>query len=223
MTDWGMHEGPRTQVPAEHRLPAGAKVFVTVVCHHPWGIGIRLADGTQYGHVDVSHLSGTGGSEGRKTIRRCARPRPRWVIGWADVDLEAGVVRVRQQLQRVGGSLRTAPVKTRAGNRDLPIGRAWHDTGLVFTTRSGLPVEPGNLARSFRRICDDHEIRVIKIHDLRHTTASPLKELHVPAKDTQMILGHAHVSTTKQIYAHVDDEARHAALIGLSDLLSSDD
>jgi hypothetical protein len=35
------------------------------------------------------------------------------------------------------------------------FGRAWQDTGLVFTTRSGLPVEPRNLARSFRRICED--------------------------------------------------------------------
>jgi integrase len=165
-------------------------------------------------------------------------------LRWLDVDLEIGVIRVRQQLQRVGGSLRTAPVKTRAGNRDLPIvplarsvllvrqqkqaadreafGRAWQDTGLVFTTRSGLPIEPRNLARSFRRICDNHKIRVIKIHDLRHTTASLLKKLHVPAKDAQMILGHAHVSTTMQIYTHVDDEARQAALTGLSDLLSQD-
>jgi integrase len=46
------------------------------------------------------------------------------------------------------------------------------------------------LARSFRRICDSHKIRVIKIDDLRHTTASLLKKLHVPAKDAQMILGH---------------------------------
>jgi hypothetical protein len=38
-----------------------------------------------------------------------------------------------------------------------------------------------------------------------------------------VILGHAHVSTTMQICTHADDEARHAALTGLSDLLSSDD
>jgi hypothetical protein len=31
------------------------------------------------------------------------------------------------------------------------FGRAWQDIGLVFTTRSGLPVEPRNLVRSFRR------------------------------------------------------------------------
>ncbi len=29
--------------------------------------------------------------------------------------------RIRQQLQRVSGELRVGPVKTRAGNRDLPI------------------------------------------------------------------------------------------------------
>jgi hypothetical protein len=35
--------------------------------------------------------------------------------------------------------------------------------------------------------------------------------------------GHAHVSTTLQIYTHVDEEARSQALSGLNDLLSSDD
>jgi integrase len=143
-------------------------------------------------------------------------------LRWADVELEAGVIRIRQQLQRVDGSLRTGPVKTRAGNRDLPIvalaraallarqqkqttdreafGQAWQDTGLVFTTRSGLPVEPRNLVRSFRRICDGHKIRMIKVHHLRHTTASLLKKLRVPPRDAQMILGHAQYSTTMQIY-----------------------
>jgi len=38
-----------------------------------------------------------------------------------------------------------------------------------------------------------------------------------------MILGHAHVSTTVQIYTHVDEAARNEALTGLNDLLSSDE
>ncbi len=164
-------------------------------------------------------------------------------LRWQDVDLGIGVFRVRQQLQRIHGSLQAGLVKTRAGNRDLPIpalaraalvirqqkqaadreafGRAWQDTGLVFTTRSGLPIEPRNLVRSFRRICDHHKIRVIKVHHLRHTTASLLKKLRVPPRDTQMILGHAHISTTMQIYTHVDEEARDDALTGLDKLLSS--
>lgn len=165
-------------------------------------------------------------------------------LRWADVDQDAGLIRVRQQLQRIGGSLQSGPVKTRAGNRDLPIvelaraaldarqqkqaadreafGSAWQDTGLVFTTRSGMPLEPRNLVRSFRRICDDHKLRVIKLHHLRHTTASLLKKLHVPPRDAQMILGHAQFTTTMQIYTHVDEEARSQALTGLNDLLSDE-
>jgi integrase len=91
-----------------------------------------------------------------------------------------------------------------------------------FTTRSGLPVEPRNLVRSFRRICDDHQLRLIKLHHLRHTTASLLKQLRVPPRDAQVILGHANVCTL-QIYTHVDEEARSQALTGLNDLLSRDD
>jgi integrase len=106
-----------------------------------------------------------------------------------------------------------------AADRDA-FGRAWQDTGLVFTTRSGLPVEPRNLARSFRRICDNHKIRVITVHHLRHTTASLLKKLHVPPRDAQIILGHAQYATTMQIYTHVDDEARSEALTKLNDLLA---
>ena len=164
-------------------------------------------------------------------------------LRWQDVDLDLGVFRVRQQLQRVSGSLQAGPVKTKAGNRDLPIpslaraallarqqqqtadrlafGRAWQDTGLVFSTRSGLPIEPRNLIRSFRRICDHNELRAIKVHHLRHTTASLLKKLHVPPRDAQMILGHAHISTTMQIYTHVDEDARNDAISGLDKLLSS--
>jgi integrase len=94
---------------------------------------------------------------------------------------------------------------------------------LVFTTRSGLPIEPRNLVRSFRRICDRNKIPRIKVHHLRHTTASLLKQLRVPPRDAQIILGHAHISTTLQIYTHVDEEARDSALTSLDRLLSGSD
>jgi integrase len=93
------------------------------------------------------------------------------------------------------------------------------DTGLVFTTRTGWPIEPRNLVRSFVRIRDSHGIRKIRVHAIRHTTASLLKDLGVPARDTQIILGHAHISTTQQIYTHVDEAARREALMRLNKLL----
>jgi integrase len=94
---------------------------------------------------------------------------------------------------------------------------------LVFTTRTGLPVEPHNLNRSFERICNDSGIRRVKVHALRHTAASLLKALGAPAKDTQVILGHAHASTTSQLYTHVDETAMREAITKLNRLLGGTD
>jgi integrase len=162
-------------------------------------------------------------------------------LRWQDIDIEAQIIHIRQQIHRSQGQLRIGPVKTRAGSRDLPLiglargallarkeqqeadqmklGSAWADTGLVFTTRTGRPIEPRNLVRSFVRIRDSHGIRKIRVHAIRHTTASLLKDLGVPARDTQIILGHAHISTTQQIYTHVDEAARREALMRLNKLL----
>jgi integrase len=162
-------------------------------------------------------------------------------LRWTDIDFEAGTIQIRQQLQRIQGQLVVGPVKTRAGQRDMPLldlarealegqaaqqaahrsdmGSAWPATDLVFTTRTGRPVEPRNLVRSFRRICDSSTLRMIKVHHLRHTVASLLKDLHVPARDAQVILGHSRISTTLEIYTDVDEPARRDALIRLHGLL----
>ena len=162
-------------------------------------------------------------------------------LRWDDIDLDGGTIHIRQQLQRVRGELFLAPVKTQAGQRGLPLldaaaqalklqaerqahyridmGSAWPETGLVFTTRTGRPVEPRNFVRSFRRICDDSKIRIIKVHHVRHTVGSLLKDLGVPARDAQTILGHTRISTTLEIYTDTDEQARRDALTRLQSLL----
>jgi hypothetical protein len=45
------------------------------------------------------------------------------------------------------------------------------------------------------------------------------KDLSVPARDAQAILGHARISTTLEIYTNVDGEARRDALTRLHGLL----
>jgi len=161
-------------------------------------------------------------------------------LSWSDIDLDSRTIHVRQQIQRVRGELQLGPVKTRAGQRSLPLldlarqalaaqidrqagyranmGRARPDTNLVFTTRTGRPVEPRNFVRSFRRICDDHDIRVITVHHVRHTVASLLKDLRVPARDAQAILGHTRISTTLEIYTDSADDAKYDALTRLHGL-----
>jgi integrase len=78
-------------------------------------------------------------------------------------------------------------------------------------------------SRSFDRICEDNGIRQVRVHALRHTSASLLKALGVPPKDAQVILGRAHASTTAQIYTHVDQVAIRDAIGKLNRLLGGDE
>ena len=166
-------------------------------------------------------------------------------LRWGDVDLDDGEIRIRQQIQRDQGRAADRPGQDQqlaaATCRCLPLaadmlgirrqaqaadraelGRAWQDNGLVFTTRTGRPVEPRNLVRSFHRICAASGMRVIKVHHLRHTTATLLKNLGVPARDAQLILGHSRLAMTLEIYTHEDRQAQHDALTKISEALRDD-
>jgi integrase len=79
-----------------------------------------------------------------------------------------------------------------------------------------------NLVRSFHRICAAHGLRDIKVHHLRHTTATLLKNLGVPARDAQIILGRSRLAITLEIYTHEDRQAQREALGRISEALGHD-
>lgn len=62
-------------------------------------------------------------------------------------------------------------------------------------------------------------MRVIRLHDLRHSCASLLLANGVPMKQIQEWLGHSDFSTTANIYAHLDYQSKlssaEAMLAGL--------
>ena len=70
----------------------------------------------------------------------------------------------------------------------------------TFSHTRGAALLPGNLVRSFRRICDTNKVRTIKLHHLLHTVGSRLKDLKDPARDAQTFLGNTRISTTLEIY-----------------------
>jgi integrase len=63
----------------------------------------------------------------------------------------------------------------------------------------------------------------IKVHHLRHTTATLLKNLRVPARDAQLILGHSRLATTLETYTNEDRQAQRDALGKVSAALGHDD
>jgi integrase len=146
-------------------------------------------------------------------------------LSWRDIDFERNVIHVRQQLQRHEGAYYYAALKTHAGRRELPL----VDTArkilkqvertncgplpdLVFKTSAGNPIDGGILLDAFKRISTSAGLPIINLHHLRHTAATNLKNIGVPARDTQLILGHAHITTTQQIYQHADKEGQYVAI-----------
>ncbi|MEU3251070.1 site-specific integrase [Streptomyces sp. NPDC006997] len=143
-----------------------------------------------------------------------------------DVDLVKKRIYVRQQVFRAGGKVQIGSVKTKAGQRSLPLLEVVADAlqehrtqrslqtdhDLFFTSSTGNLVEPQNYTRAFLNICDKFGLRRIRLHDLRHGIATLLKDLGVPDKDIQLILGHSSVAVTQKIYQHTRMESRQEAL-----------
>ena len=94
----------------------------------------------------------------------------------------------------------------------LAAGGRWEETGLLFTTRHGTPVEPRNLARTFDLLCDRADVRRIRLHDTRHTCASLLAASGTHPRTIMAILGHSQIGVTMNVYTHVTTEDQRAAV-----------
>jgi integrase len=166
-------------------------------------------------------------------------------LRWEDVDLDAGTLRVEQTLQRTKACLAYVPPKTRRSRRTVPLpnacvdalkahrerqdkeradlGKAWTDTGLVFTTSVGTAIEPRNISRSFEQLCHRAKLRRIRLHDLRHTCATLLLVQGVSARVVMEILGHSQIAVTMNTYTHVVPELQRDAVDRLANAFESAD
>lgn len=97
-------------------------------------------------------------------------------------------------------------------------GSCW-SAGWCFTTRTGQPVEPRDLARSFQRITTAAGLRPIPLHGLRHAVATMLKDQKVNPRDAKQILGDARIAVTLEIYTDSDISSQRSALDKITDEL----
>lgn len=146
-------------------------------------------------------------------------------LRWEDVDLDAGRLQVRHQLQRrPGGVLALSVVKTTSGRREVLLprlaievlrrhrasqqeearayGPRWHDGDYVYTQEDGRPLEPQLLRRLFYRVLDEAGLPRVHFHDLRHAAGTRLAEDGVDVKVISAILGHANTTITRELYLH---------------------
>jgi Phage integrase family len=137
-------------------------------------------------------------------------------------------------IQRVGGQLLRSPTKTESSGASLPLpdlclaafklrrqqqdddrhkaGDAWIDTGLIFTTRHGIPIEPRNFNRSFDRLIAQADVPKITVHGTRKMCGSLLATLDVHQRVAMQILRHSKIAITMVIYTEVASAATRDAL-----------
>jgi integrase len=155
-------------------------------------------------------------------------------LTWDDVDLRRAEVSVRGTLRRVPGvGLVVNKPKSERGARTVALpplcvdamrrrrqtqrleriaaGPRWTETGYVFTTEIGTPIDPDNLQRAWRKVTTRAGLGNLRFHALRHSAATVTLARGVPLEVISRQLGHAGYAITADVYAHVGAAAQRDA------------
>jgi integrase len=100
----------------------------------------------------------------------------------------------------------------------LRLGAYYQNQDFVFAQDNGKPMHPDSVTDWLAKFSDRHGLPHINPHAFRHTMASMLYFNGVDSVSISKRLGHAQVSTTANIYAHVMEEADKKSADILSDI-----
>ena len=109
-----------------------------------------------------------------------------------------------------------------AENRRL-CGKCYDKSHLDYinVNEMGKLISPGFLTQHFPLVLERNGMKKIRFHDLRHSCASLLYSNGVALKDIQEWLGHSDISTTSNIYTHLDYSSKVASANAILSLLDS--
>jgi len=169
-------------------------------------------------------------------------------LKWQDINFAAGTLQVRRILTHMpaklngkGGYVEAEP-KTEKSRRSIAIapfaleklkqhrvrqveerlkaGPAWTEKDIVFCSTVGGHLHTSRiLFKQFKALLAKAELPDIRLHDLRHSTATMLLGADVHPKVVQEILGHSQISMTMDIYSHVLPTMQQQAVSKLNDVL----
>ena len=163
-------------------------------------------------------------------------------LPWSNVNLDEGIVVIRQALTKQPGGLVIGEGKTgkkgwRTINVPEPVvdslrrhhvrqkeeraaaGAAWNDRGLVFCTPIGTPVDPDNQRRSFAELTERAGLGHWHPHELRHSAASLMLAQGVRLEVVSEVLGHESIRITKDVYGHLGAKQLRGASDAMTEAL----
>ena len=162
-------------------------------------------------------------------------------LTWEDVDFENSCIHIRHAMSRYNGEEHIKEPKTASGNRSIVLPKCCFDLlreirsvatkkempapskqAFVFTkARSAEPLSLQQPTNQFRKIlAQNPDLPPIRLHDLRHTSASLLLAYGIDVETVSHRLGHSKPSITLDIYGHALPEIDRIAADKLAQLLS---
>jgi integrase len=149
----------------------------------------------------------------------------RWDGTVLDLDAERGVIVIEENRVDVAGKVVSGKPKTKAGERRAEIGRrsvevltawrarqemdaaewgsGWTDSGYIFTRENGKPLRPEWVSQHFKALTRKAGLRPMRLHDLRHLSASLGLAAGVRIEVISKRLGHSSTRITSDIYGHL--------------------
>ena len=150
-------------------------------------------------------------------------------LTWGDIDVRQGTISVNKTIERlyvVGGERRTELVistpKTKNSHRAIPMTRdlvkmlkplkAIVNDEFYVLTNEAYPTEPRTYRNYYKKLLRRLDIPELKFHGLRHSFATRCIESHCDYKTVSVILGHANIATTLNLYVHPNFEQKKRCL-----------
>ena len=150
-------------------------------------------------------------------------------LKWEDIDLTAGVIRVRRQVSRIDGKIVEAPLKTKNAYRTVTISpqavevlnaqKAKTNDEYVFPSPSGGPISPDSVNNMLKRVLKRAGIPRVRFHDLRHPYVKHTTKIF-SLRSMAFMLGHFSAGFTLDTYAHVTTAAQKEAARTMESILA---
>ncbi|MDN4474338.1 site-specific integrase [Demequina sp. SYSU T00192] len=188
---------------------------------------LSAAKGRRYARV-LEFIAATG-------VRRGEALALRWEDVQMSADASAGKARIAGTLSRVGKALVVTDPKSDRSRRTVALpgvalqvlaeekvaqdaerataGPEWEETGFVFTTAFGRPVEPRNVLRLMTTAAKAAGLgEGVNVHTLRHSASAELLSAGIPMVEVSRILGHSSITITDSFYGHIHPEGQAEAM-----------
>lgn len=104
----------------------------------------------------------------------------------------------------------------------LVLGILLSDDSLVFCQNDGQPLRPNSVTRAWATIAARAGVKILRLHDARHTHASLMLKQGIHPKIVQERLGHSTIAMTLDVYSHVTPGLQEAAAVSFDKMFSID-